>query len=443
MTKANQALSPLPRDGTTRASRAATVPRCESASPISSRRVAVILGGLTFLTMLPVTMMVPVLKETVAVRFSASHFWTVSFMWINMVGAVVAAPLLGPLTDRFRERRTTLTIALVVNGILIWAMSQATSLPVMLSVRFLEGASHIVALSTLMALGADWAGDGRRGRMMGLLGAALMLGTSVGAPLGGILGNDHPLRVFYLGAGISVIAGALAYALLRRTIPRPRTVRLGDSLRLVSECPGLRVVYLYAFIDRLCVGVIVSSFVLFLADHHGLSPAQRGGMLACFMVPFALLCYPVGRITDRIGRAGSMCVGSLGFGLVYALYGTLELNELRLMMVVSGVLSAIMFAPNLALCADLAPPARRAAAYAGFNLAGSLGFMVGPLLGGIVAGPLATALNWNTPYTLLFPVIGATEVLCAVLTIPWLLRLRASSDLGALGRAYRAPKFPT
>ncbi|MCH7701419.1 MAG: MFS transporter, partial [Planctomycetes bacterium] len=407
-----------------------------------SRRVAIILGGLTFLTMLPVTMMVPVLKETISVRFAASHFWTVSFMWINMVGAIVAAPLLGPLTDRFRQRRTTLTIALVINGILIWTMSQATSLPVMLSLRFLEGASHIVALSTLMALGADWAGDGRRGRMMGLLGAALMLGTSVGAPLGGILGNDHPLRVFHLGAGISVIAGVLAFGLLRRTLPRPRTARLGDSLRLLSECPGLRVAYLYAFIDRLCVGVIVSSFVLFLSDHHHLAPAQIGLMLACFMLPFALLCYPVGWITDRIGRAGSMCVGSLGFGIVYALYGTLELNELRVMMVVSGVLSAIMFAPNLAICADLAPPARRAAAYAGFNMAGSLGFMVGPLLGGIVAGPLATALNWETPYTLLFPVIGATEVLCAVLTIPWLLRLRASSDLGTLGRAYRAPKCP-
>ncbi|MCH7814543.1 MAG: MFS transporter, partial [Planctomycetes bacterium] len=176
--------------------------------------------------MLPVTMMVPVLKETIAVRFSASHFWTVSFMWINMVGAIVAAPLLGPLTDRFRERRTTLTIALLVNGFLIWVMSQATSLPVMLSVRFLEGAAHIVALSTLMALGADWAGDGRRGRMMGLLGACLMLGTSFGAPLGGVLGNVNPLRVFYLGAGISVVAGLLAYGLLRRRGHRPRTESL-------------------------------------------------------------------------------------------------------------------------------------------------------------------------------------------------------------------------
>jgi len=132
----------------------------------------------------------------------------------------------------------------------------------------------------------------------------------------------------------------------------------------------------------------------------------------------------------------------LGFGIVYALYGTLDLNELRIMMVVSGVLSAIMFAPNLAICADLAPPARRAAAYAGFNMAGSLGFMVGPLLGGLVAGPLATALNWETPYTLLFPVIGATEVVCALLSIPWLLRLRASSDLGALGPVSQPPECP-
>jgi len=99
-----------------------------------------------------------------------------------------------------------------------------------------------------------------------------------------------------------------------------------------------------------------------------------------------------------------------------------------------------MFAPTLALCADLAPAAQRAAAYAGFNLAGSLGFLIGPLLGGVIAGPLTTALGWASPYSLLFPLIGATEVLCALLTIPWLQSLRSAADAPVSSRTCRATK---
>ena len=42
-----------------------------------SRRVAIATGCATFLAMIPVTLVVPVLKELVADRYGASTFWTV------------------------------------------------------------------------------------------------------------------------------------------------------------------------------------------------------------------------------------------------------------------------------------------------------------------------------------------------------------------------------
>ena len=60
-----------------------------------SRRVAAALAVVLFLSMVPVTMLVPVLKELVSDRFNASPFWTHSFMSINMIGAVIAAPIEG------------------------------------------------------------------------------------------------------------------------------------------------------------------------------------------------------------------------------------------------------------------------------------------------------------------------------------------------------------
>ena len=123
-----------------------------------------------------------------------------------------------------------------------------------------------------------------------------------------------------------------------------------------------------------------------------------------------------------------MCVGSLGFGLVYALYGFVPIVWLPAAMIASGVLSAIMFAPNLAMCSDLAPPERRATAFAGFNMAGSLGFLAGPVAGGLIAALLSDRLSTVATYRTTFVLIGMTEVLCALLTLPLLLRLRRSGQ---------------
>ena len=98
-----------------------------------------------------VTMLVPVLRELVAERFQVSAFWTHSFMSVNMIGAVLAAPLGGALADTLGRRKPILVAALLADAALLWAMLHATAFPVFLTLRFFEGAAHILAVSTLMA----------------------------------------------------------------------------------------------------------------------------------------------------------------------------------------------------------------------------------------------------------------------------------------------------
>ena len=107
-------------------------------------RTAIPLGACIFLTMLPVTMLVPVLKQVVADRFGVSTFWTHSFMSINMVGAIVAAPLGGILADRLGRRKWILAAALLCDGILLWALGNARSFPLFMALRLCEGMSHIL-----------------------------------------------------------------------------------------------------------------------------------------------------------------------------------------------------------------------------------------------------------------------------------------------------------
>ncbi len=392
----------------------------------SLRRVLT-LASLTFASMLPVTMLVPALKELVAIRFNASAFWTHSFMSINMIGAVLAAPIIARVADGTFNRRRVAALALAADAVLLSSMGVVSNLATLLILRFLEGAAHILALSTLMAVASAWSDPSRRGRTMGIVGALMMLGTACGTRLGGVVWQHIPNWTFHVAGMIAAAIALVAAFVVSEPLFMARDKRARSGvLALVRESPALVIAFIYAFIDRFCVGVVITTFGLFLADVHGLSPSDRSIMLVWFLLPFALLVFPAGWIIDRIGRVWPISIGSAGFGLVFACYGVLPIPLMKYAMIASGVISAIMFAPNLTLCADFAPVERRGAAFTGFNIAGSLGFVIGPLAAGAIYSLAALWSSELFAYRLTFLLAGLAEVLCAVLTLPALLRLKRS-----------------
>jgi MFS family permease len=193
------------------------------------------------------------------------------------------------------------------------------------------------------------------------------------------------------------------------------------------------VAFAFTFVDRFCVGVIISSFVLFLALAHDLDPDARSRQLVLFLAPFAILIYPVGRLIDRFGAVAPLVGGSIGFGCLFASYGFVPTGALPIVMVASGVLSAMMFAPTLTLCTDLAPPGRRGAAYAGFNAAGSLGFIAGPLTAGAICHSLLPHWGAAAAYRTAFIVAGACQVACAVIALRWLVAMVRRGEIRSGG----------
>lgn len=407
-----------------------------------NRRVALALGATTFLTMIPVTLIVPVLKELILDRFETTAFWTHSFMSVNMIGAILAVPLIAMLSDRFASRRRTVAIALVLDAAMFWAMSLAPSLAALLAFRALEGAFHILALSTLMAGAADAARPGSRGRMMGLVGACLMVGTACGTRIGGVVWSTWPGLSFEVAAAVALAAAGLAAILVPATPRRTRRSRVAEGLALLRQDRRLWIPYVYTFIDRFCVGVVISSYVLFLALAHEIGPESRSRLLVLFLGPFALLVYPAGRLVDRIGSPFPLVFGSLAFGLLFASYGWIPRDWLAVAMLASGVASALMFAPTLSVCAELAPDGRRGAAFAGFNAAGAFGFVCGPLVAGTVCHLLSGPLGTVAAYRAAFVTAGAAEAFCALVTLPWLLRLRKAGSIDVGNPAEPTPTRP-
>jgi MFS family permease len=377
-------------------------------------RIAV-LGLMALLMLLPVTLPVPVLRELVAERFGVSELLTSLFMSINMVGAVLAAPLAGAIADRFGRRPLLIAGALGIDALCFLGLTLDVPFPTFLAIRFVEGAAHIFALSLLLGLASGARPESQRGLVMGATGSGLLLGVASGAPLGGRIGHPDPLVPLYVGAAVVAAAAVLALRLRRETAGRERErPGLGEIWRLVRASPIVAVPLLFAFADRFTVGFFTSTFPLMLRNLHELPPARIGLLIAVFMLPFAALSFPFGILSQRTSRAFVLCGGSLAYGCLVASLGFWPSGALVGVMLAAGAAAAVMFVPSMLFTADATPESVRTTSMGAFNAAGSLGFIAGPLTGGFVSQTVAAAEGPAAGYAAAFAVAGGFKILLAL-----------------------------
>jgi len=99
------------------------------------------LAALAFLAltvMIPVTLPVPVLREVVQDRFAVSELLTSLFMSVNMLGALLAAPLAGALADRIGRHRELLVGSLILDALCFFALTAPFPFFAFLTIRFIE-----------------------------------------------------------------------------------------------------------------------------------------------------------------------------------------------------------------------------------------------------------------------------------------------------------------
>jgi MFS family permease len=287
-----------------------------------------------------------------------------------------------------------------------------------LLLRVCQGAATVGAFSLAMTMLMDL--EGSHGRNMGATGIAIGLGTATGAPLGGLLYELGPLVPLYAASGI-LLAIAVTVPFVVDRAPAGGTRRSPvDGLR---RTPTLALPYAFGFVDRLTAGFFSLVGTLYFRTVFDLSPGSTGLTLALFFAPFALLQYPFGVVSDRIGRTVPIVAGSALYGGAVILVGAVSgLRAAQASMVLVGVLGALMAPATLALVTDLAAPTERGVAMAGFNIAGSLGFLAGILVGGVAAD----AYGYRTAFLL----VGGLELALAAATLPAFLRIGLRPDRG-------------
>ncbi|WP_330633090.1 MFS transporter [Halocatena halophila] len=351
----------------------------------------------------------PGLDETVSALGGADvAFAETLFLVTEFVAFVVFAVAWGTASDVL-GRRTPLVVVGGAGGTLSYlavvsAPSIGLGFEIVLLCRFLGGAFTIGAFSLSITMLMDLTGG--HGQNMGVAGTAIGLGAAIGSVVGGQLATITPLTPLYGGALLLALS-----ALLGMTIPDHTPERGGDMSALferLRDKPVFAVPYAFGFIDRLTAGFFALTGVAFFRDTFAIDPAQAGLTLALFFIPFALLQYPAGLLSDSIGRFIPVVVGSIMYGLGIIAVGMAPsyLVGATLMVVVGGF-GALVSPTTMALVTDVAAATERGVAMGGFNVFGSLGMLSGFVLGGV--------LSTTAGYLPAFLAAGGLELLIAVI----------------------------
>ncbi|MBK6765127.1 MAG: MFS transporter [bacterium] len=367
---------------------------------------------LIFLTMLPVTGVVPILKPFVMDGFGVSEFWTHAFLAANMLAAFLFAPLAGSLADRSGNPRLFVLVAAVLDAACFFLMPHMSTFASLLTLRFIEGLFHVAALSLLLSVAGARASEGRSAAL-GRVGAAITFGVALGSPIGGWLGSISPFYSLSSGGLLMLVVGVAALALDIPEAGLARRQRLAEIVQHFLKEPRLRLPYLFAFLDRFTVGFFVACFPILASLKFDFTPGQIGLHIAAFMLTMGLLCRPVVLLAKTFSQEQLLLAGSLVYGLFFATVGWIAPPLLMVWMFALGAASAVMFIPTLQLSANAAPAGFLATTMGGFTSAGALGFLLGPLVSGALLVLLTPRLSTLSAYAVVLFIGGLTEILAA------------------------------
>lgn len=358
------------------------------------------------------------------VPYMADRFGTAPQFITPMLGSyslcqLIAAPWWGRLSDRY-GRRPILMTSLAGACASYVLLGCARNIWWLLASRMLAGfmAGNIAAA---FAYASDVSSPAKRAATLGLIGAAIGIGFTLGQPVGGLLaGKDPHTANFVLPAVVAACTSVVAILLVRFVLPESHTAehrraqpdepRRG-SWRLLRERAGLAFLAGATLVVTYSQSILESIFAIFALHRYGFGPRAVGFLLLGVALPALLMQGGVVRVlAPRLGEARLASCGVLVYvaGLVaLGTAATLAVTIIGLML--CGVGLGAYNPSAFALASKQSRGHDRGAVMGAYVASASLARVLGPLTSG-------------TLYALLGPAAPFLVGACVTLPAAWLVR---------------------
>lgn len=183
----------------------------------------------------------------------------------------------------------------------------------------------------------------------------------------------------------------------------------------LSKKAALGFIFITLLLDVIGFGIIIPVMPVLIEEliHGDLSAASRwGGWLTFAFAFMQFLCAPIlGNLSDRYGRRPVLLFSLFGFGIDYILIAVAPtIGWLFVGRIIAGITGA-SFTTASAYIADISAPEERAKNFGMIGAAFGLGFIIGPVIGGLlgsmgsrvpfIAAAVLSLLNWLYGYFVL------------------------------------------
>lgn len=305
---------------------------------------------------------------------------------LSVAVATVTKLFSGILADRMRQRKPLAVLGYGLGAVSKLIFPLATSVGWIVAAKAVDRVGKGIRGTPRDALIADVTPPELRGASFGLRKSLDTVGGFLG-PLAAIglmiaLGGDV-LAIYW----IAVVPAFLAVLLLIVGVREPKTPfqagaggppRLADILRLNGA-----VWLVIAAASLLTLARFSEAFLLLKSQEAGFAPAWIPITMVIMHAVYGLTAYPVGRLSDRIGRSG-LLLGSLVVLLAaYLVLAAAQSVGLFLAGIVLWGLHMGLSQGLLAtLIADTAPKSLKGTAFGVFNLMTGLTVLVGNVAAG-------------------------------------------------------------
>jgi MFS family permease len=334
---------------------------------------------------------------------------------------IIFRPVIGWAVDRF-GRKHFFVIALLIYSLAMGAFSLASDLAGLYLARILQGIGASFLWISVNTMVADVTLPQDRGRAFGRIDEVTARGGLIGIFAGFFIISSIPnafgWQITFTGyAALAFLGAGLAW----KNVPETKPVtQAGTPQRFDLSWP-LAALLIVVFIMSASEAMLGPIYLIFLQDKFTTHISKLAWAFLPAGLVTAFLASRLGALSDRFNRIKMMALGLAGSGTIsLALPGAPSIPFLAILYTFSAALWAISGPAVTAIFADLAGIERRGRSYGLFALVGSLGFVLGPIIGGI--------LYDATAHSVPFFVNGCVLVMCSVWVRVFLRKLPLNTE---------------
>jgi DHA1 family multidrug resistance protein-like MFS transporter len=318
----------------------------------------------------------------------------------------------GKLADLL-GRRSVLALGGLLSAAGNFWCAYASSFEGLILARFVAGFGAGLTLTAGMIILSDITTVARRGRVMAIYQGVFLFAVGIGPLPGGYLAETYGLAVPFAAYGIaSGLAAIVGWFGVPETRQLAQAASAGAALPYVKQLKavlkpiGFRLVSSIGFINAVVrTGGLFAIVPIVGTTRLNLEASQIGFCMAVGSVAGLLVTYPAGVMVDRIGRKPVIVPATLAVAVAFIVFSFAP-NFVWFLVatVIWGVASSVSGAAPSAYAADISAKAHGAAAMSTYRTLADAGYVVGPIMLGLLADQ----------YGLSFPLFLSSALLVGV-----------------------------